>query len=113
MLILELRGPLDSATALNPLVEAALRTDARHVIVALGDVDYINSAGFGALAHMSELVTQSAKKIYVVGLRNKVHIVFDSLGAHHIFNILPNLDDALARVKAAETPVASSHHKST
>jgi len=104
VLILELRGPLDSALALDPVVEAALQASAQNVIVVLSDVDYINSAGFGALVRMSELVTQSAKAIYVVGLQAKVHVVFDSLGAHHLFNILPGLDEALARIKSASKP---------
>jgi len=70
-------------------------------VLVLAGVDYINSAGFSALIRFSEAVTLGAKSLYIVGLESNVHVVFHSLGAHGIFNILPTLDDAMARIKAA------------
>ena len=100
VLIVDLRGAIDSALSLDGLADTAIRNPAANVVLVLAGVDYINSAGFSALIRFSDAVTFGAKSLYIVGLESKVHVVFQSLGAHSIFNILPTLDDALARISA-------------
>ena len=97
-LIMELKGAMDSALCLDGALEAAEQSPARHVIVVITGVDYINSAGFSALIRFSDVVTEGEKTLYVVGLEEKVHVVFHSLGAHNVLNILPTLTDAMARI---------------
>jgi len=97
-LIVELKGAMDSALCLDAALDAADESPAKHVIVVLTGVDYINSAGFSALIRFSDVVTEGKKTLYVVGLEEKVHVVFHSLGAHSVLNILPTLNDALARI---------------
>ena len=103
VLILELRGPIDSALALEALIEIAMQSSAHHVVVVISEVDYINSAGFSALIRLSEAITQKNKGVFIVGLQSKVHVVFNSLGAHAVLNILPSLKDALERIQASTT----------
>jgi anti-anti-sigma factor len=107
VLILEVRGPIDSALALDPMIDVATQTTAHHVVVVISDVDYINSAGFSALIRLSEAVTQLNKGIYIVGLQSKVHLVFTSLGAHAVLNILPSLKDALERIGTSPARTSS------
>jgi anti-anti-sigma factor len=101
VLILELRGAVDSALVLEPVIELASHASAKAVIVVISDVDYINSAGFSALIRLSDAVTNQEKAIYFVGLQEKVHVVFNSIGAHSVLNIVPSLSDALARIQTS------------
>ena len=76
MLIVELKGAMDSALCLDAALDAADESPAKHVIVVLTCVDYINSAGFSALIRFSDVVTEGEKTLYVVGLEGstlKVH----------------------------------------
>ena len=102
VLIIELKGAVDSALSLEPVIENALASHARNVVVIINDIDYINSAGFSALIRLSDALDQEQKEVYFVGLQSKVHLVFNSIGAHSVLNILPSLDDALARIKSAK-----------
>ncbi len=99
-LILELSGAIDGPFALEPATEVAISSQAAHVIVVISGVDYINSAGFGALIRLSDAVTEKKKGLFIVGLQSKVHVVFQILGASSVLNVLPTLNDALARIQA-------------
>jgi len=100
VMVLELKGAVDSALALEPVIELSCKSIAKDVVVVIGDVEYINSAGFSALIRMAEALDQQNKNIYLVGLQSKVHVVFESIGAHSMFNVLPTLDAAFAAIKA-------------
>lgn len=99
VLVLELKGAVDSAFALEPVIELSLKSVATDVIVVISEVEYINSAGFSALIRMADSLDELNKHIYLVGLQTKVHLVFESIGAHSIFNVLPTLEDAFKRIK--------------
>jgi anti-anti-sigma factor len=97
-LIVELKGAIDSALSLDAAMESAVVSAAKSVVIVLTGIEYINSAGFSAVIRFSDAVTEAGQTLYVVGLESKVHIVFQSLGAHSVLNILPNLNDAMARI---------------
>jgi len=97
--IFDLTGAVDSPTALEPVLEAALQCKPNCVILVLNGVDYINSVGFGSLIHFSDSIIAKEKTLYVVGLQAKVHVVFTCLGAHKVLNVLATLDEALARLE--------------
>ena len=99
VLVLELKGDMDSAVVLEPLIELSVKSAATDVVVVISDVEYINSAGFSALIRMAEALDEKNKHIYLVGLQTKVHVVFESIGAHSLFNVLPTLEDAFKRIK--------------
>lgn len=101
VLIVELRGAIDTVSVLDAVMAQSVQTVAGDVIVVISDVDYINSAGFSALINLAEAITEKEKGVYLVGLQSKVHVVFNSIGAHSVFNILPGLDEALDRIRSA------------
>ena len=100
-LIVELHGAIDSALALDPVLEASLKNEARNIVLVLTQIEYINSSGFSALIRFSDALSAGQKSLYIVDLQSKVHIVFHSLGAHSVLNVLPKLDDALAQIAKA------------
>jgi anti-anti-sigma factor len=102
-LILELGGAIDSAASLDTLVEVVRKAGSRNVVLVLSGVDYINSAGFGALVNFSSEMSRLGLANYIVGLQDKIHVVFNSLGARNTFNILPTLNDALAMIRSSHS----------
>jgi anti-anti-sigma factor len=98
VLIIELRGAIDSALSLDPALESSLRSEAHNIVLVLTHIEYINSSGFSALIRFSDALGKSSKALYIVDLQSKVHIVFHSLGAHSVLNVLPKLDDALEQI---------------
>lgn len=100
VLVIGLRGALDSPLSLEPVAEAALASDAVNVILDLNELEYINSGGFGAVIRLSDAVVHASKTLYIVGLQDRVHLVFSLIGAHSLLNVLPTLDDAIAKIKS-------------
>src|SRR6185436_7636864 len=99
VLVIELRGALDSLIGLEPVGETALGSEAKNVVLVLNDLEYINSGGFGAVIRLSDALTHAKKTLYIVGLQDRVHLVFSLIGAHSLLNVLPTLDDAMAKIK--------------
>jgi anti-anti-sigma factor len=106
VLVLELRGAVDSAHSLEPVAERASQSMASDVVVVFSDVDYINSAGFGGLVRASDSIAQNKKRLFIVGLQEKVHLVFHTVGAYNILNILPTVREALLQIKLDAQPKA-------
>lgn len=102
VLVIGLRGALDSPLSLEPVAEAALASGAANVILVLDELEYINSGGFGSVIRLSDAVVHAKKALYIVGLQDRVHLVFSLIGAHSLLNVLPTLDDALAMIKTAK-----------
>jgi anti-anti-sigma factor len=101
VLVIELRGALDSPLSLEPVSELAVANAAKNVVLVLDEIEYINSGGFGAVIRLSDAVTHAGKTLYIVGLQDRVHLVFSLIGAHSLLNVLPTLNDALAKIKTA------------
>ena len=99
ILVLEIKGAVDSAFSLEPVIDLSVKSPAQDIVVVISEVEYINSAGLSALIRMAEALDQQGKHIYMVGIQSKVHLVFQSIGAHSLFNVLPTLDAAIAAIK--------------
>src|SRR5579862_7999083 len=97
-LVVELHGAIDSALSLDPVLASSNSAEARNIVLVLTHIEYINSSGFSALIRFSDAVAETSKSLYIVDLQSKVHIVFHSLGAHSVLNVLPKLEDALAQI---------------
>ena len=97
--IFSLSGAIESFGCLDAVAGMAMASDKNNIIIVLGNVDYINSVGFGSLIQFSDRITESNKQLFIVGLQSKVHLVFTALGAHSVLNVLPKLEDALARIR--------------
>ena len=99
VLVIELHGALDSPISLEPVSEVAVASAANNVVLVLDELEYINSGGFGSVIRLSDAVTHANKTLYIVGLQDRVHLVFSLIGAHSLLNVLPTLNDALTKIK--------------
>lgn len=103
--VLALDGFLDAHTA--PEFEKAIQAeiDGGHLqlIVDCGKLTYISSAGLGVFMGFIEELRESEGDIKICSLTPKVEQVFEILGFHALYDIVP--DTAAAVQRFADTPV--------
>jgi anti-anti-sigma factor len=99
-LIFELRGYIDAHTVLE--FERAIQTfidnGTRKIVLDIGGLSYISSAGIGAMMGMARKLTQTKGDMVLLNPTHKVFAILDGLGFTRIFKISDNLPDALEKV---------------
>ncbi len=105
LIVLALDGFLDAHTA--PEFEKAIQSeiDGGHLqlIVDCSGLTYISSAGLGVFMGFIEELREKGGDIKICGLTPKVDQVFEILGFHALYDIVPDVPAAVQRF--AETPV--------
>jgi anti-sigma B factor antagonist len=105
LVVLALEGFLDAHTA--PEFEKAVQSEIdgghRQLIVDCGKLTYISSAGLGVFMGFIEELREEGGDIKICGLTPKVEQVFDILGFHALYDIVPDVPAAVERF--AESPV--------
>ena len=95
--VLELSGFLDAHTA--PEFEKAIQdeVDAGHLqlIVDCAGLTYISSAGLGVFMGFIEELRERGGDIKICGLTPKVEQVFEILGFHSLYDIVPDVPAAV------------------
>ena len=103
--VLALDGFLDAHTA--PEFESAIQSDidAGHLqfVVDCAKLTYISSAGLGVFMGFIEELRERGGDIKICGLTPKVEQVFEILGFHALYDIVPDVPAAVQRF--AEVPV--------
>jgi len=93
-----LEGRVDSegAQTLDATLQNATADGKHKMVLEMGEVRYINSAGLRTLA---DILTQNQKAggdLKLVNLHPKVRRVFQIIGFERFFNIYATVDEALA-----------------
>lgn len=92
-----LQGAIDPKNALA-LETALSRTPYRTLVLDLGGIRYINSAGLGCLVNLSDELALRGGRLCMANLQPKVKIVFDLMGVAQFFRLFKSVDTALAAV---------------
>src|SRR3970040_911961 len=106
-LVLALAGRLGAASAVHPpavpldaaVTEAVGRGDVC-LVIDLGGVDYISSAGLKALAAAASLCAHAQGGLALCGLGEPVRLALDLGGMFADFPVDPSRDRAVARIAA-------------
>lgn len=97
--VLALDGFLDAHTA--PEFEQAIQSeiDGGHLqlVVDCGKLTYISSAGLGVFMGFIEELRERGGDIKICGLTPKVEQVFEILGFHSLYDIVPDVPAAVQR----------------
>jgi anti-anti-sigma factor len=96
VMVLKLKGRLNSATATNlkDKVKSCVRDGHIFLVVDMGDVDFVDSSGLGSLVASLRSVNKLGGNIRIAVLQPRVRAVFELIRLHHIFEIFDSVDTA-------------------
>ena len=99
-MILALDGRLDSTTSpeFEKKIVGAIRDNQKHIVIDMGGVEYISSAGLRAVLIGAKQMSADFGKLALCGLNEKIAEVFHMSGFDKILTILPSRDEAVAAV---------------
>lgn len=103
--VVRVAGELDALTApmLTDSVRAQVADGATNVVIDLEGVEFLGSAGLGALLDSSELVSSAApgSKLYLAGTSERaVRKPLEMVGLLPLFTVFDTVDGALRKIQA-------------
>jgi anti-sigma B factor antagonist len=96
--LIELSGQLDAHTApdFERFLEDRVTTEGKSkLILDFSNLEYISSAGLGVLMGLISEVREKSGDMKLIRVPEKIYHVLDLLGFPIVFQILPNLKEAL------------------
>ena len=98
------KGRVDSATAdsLTTRLSELVRSGAARLVIDLKEVSYISSAGFRTLLITERAVEGASGGMVLCGITGEMLRLFEVSGFSELFTILPNRDDAVAKLRTAD-----------
>lgn len=99
--VLEVKGRIDSTTAskFGTQIEAALTAPQSRLLLDLGQLEYISSAGFRVLYLAAKRTGETGSKFAICGLSDRVCELFDIAGFVKHFTILPSREEGIAALQ--------------
>lgn len=99
--IVRFQGDLDSmgTRMIEDAFATALGDRSRQVIVELGGVSFISSAGLAMLLVRGKMLREGGGKLIISSASKRVHEVLTLAGFQDLFSIYSTLDEALQAVK--------------
>jgi anti-sigma B factor antagonist len=95
--VLTLRGEIDVYTAprLRQAIIDLVEGGARHIVVDMGAVDFLDSTGLGVLVGGLKRVKIQDGELSIVTSQDKILKIFDITGLNKVFSIHDSLDSAV------------------
>ncbi len=95
--VVKVTGRVDSLTApdLDKTLENLLAMDRSQIVVDLQEVEYMSSAGLRALVAANKAAHKSGGEVRLAQLSPRVHEVIDLAGLMPVFNIHPDVVEAV------------------
>jgi anti-sigma B factor antagonist len=95
--VLTLRGEIDVYTAprLRQAIIDLVEGGARHIVVDMGAVDFLDSTGLGVLVGGLKRVKVRDGELSIVTSQDKILKIFDITGLNKVFSIHDSLDAAV------------------
>ena len=109
--VVVLRGAIDPKnveTLQNALMVASGR-GFQTLVLDLGEIRYINSAGLAYLVNLSDFLEQRGGSLHMANAQPKVKLIFELMGLTELFTLYKTVDAALAAAgKNRRAPAISS-----
>lgn len=96
--IIKVGGYIDTTTSaeLEHSLETLLKADNHNIIIDLGNVDYISSAGWGIFISELKGIRDKGGDLKLVNMMPDVYEVFELLEFHYILKAFDSIEDAIA-----------------
>ena len=109
--IIKVGGYIDTTTSseLERSLDSLLKQGRFFIIVDLGNVDYISSAGWGIFISEIKSIRENGGDLKLVRMVPDVYEIFELLEFHHILDVYDTVDEAVNKfemLQAAGQPVA-------
>jgi anti-sigma B factor antagonist len=89
-----------TARAFESEIRSALRQERFKLVVNAVGLQYIASAGLGAMMGAIEEIREHGGDLRLCGLSESVLHIFEILGFHHLYRIFPSEAEAVASFRA-------------
>lgn len=102
LFLVKVGGYVDTTTSieLEDAIEKLVRNDVKKIIVDLGSVDYISSAGWGIFISEIKSIREKGGDLKLVRMVPDVYEVFELLEFHNILEAYDSLEDAVTTFSA-------------
>jgi anti-sigma B factor antagonist len=106
--VIKVGGYIDTTTSaeLEHSLAAVLKSNCYNIIIDLGNVDYISSAGWGIFISEIKGIRESRGDLKLVRMIPDVYEVFELLEFHYILKAFDTLEDAIKDFEKSGVPVA-------
>lgn len=109
--IIKVGGYIDTTTSseLERALDSLLKQGRFFIIVDLGNVDYISSAGWGIFISEIKSIRENGGDLKLVRMVPDVYEIFELLEFHHILDVYDSVDEAVTKfemLEASGQPVA-------
>lgn len=102
--IIKVGGYIDTTTSseLERALDALLKQGRFFIVVDLGNVDYISSAGWGIFISEIKSIRENGGDLKLVRMVPDVYEIFELLEFHHILDVYDNVDEAINKFEVLE-----------
>ncbi|RMG27092.1 MAG: STAS domain-containing protein, partial [Methanobacteriota archaeon] len=102
--IIKVGGYIDTTTAseLERALDSLLKQGRFNIIVDLGNVDYISSAGWGIFISEIKSIRENGGDLKLVRMVPDVYEIFELLEFHHILDVYDSIDEAINKFEMVE-----------
>lgn len=103
--IIKVGGYIDTTTSseLERALDSLLKQGRFFLIVDLGNVDYISSAGWGIFISEIKSIRENGGDLKLVRMVPDVYEIFELLEFHHILDVYDSVDEAINKFEMLET----------
>jgi anti-sigma B factor antagonist len=105
LFLVRVGGYVDTTTSieLEDAIERLVRNNVRKIIIDLGSVDYISSAGWGIFISEIKSIREKGGDLKLVRMLPDVYEVFELLEFHNILEAYDNLEEAVTTFNRNDT----------
>lgn len=102
--IIKVGGYIDTTTSseVERALNALLKQGRYKIIVDLGNVDYISSAGWGIFISEIKSIRENFGDLKLVRMIPDVYEIFELLEFHHILDVYDSIEEAIEKFEEAE-----------
>ena len=99
--LLEIDGEVDAehAPQLKRAIAKAREDFARHFILDMSGVTFIDSTGLGVLISLMRHLNENSGKLKLAGLQDEVRSIFEITRLYKVFELCPNAEEALRDIQ--------------
>lgn len=95
--VLQLHDRIDAASSkeLKELVQSKIGENKKQLLLDMGDVSFIDSAGLGMLITCLKTINKAGGQLKIAKICNSVKTIFDTTRMDRVFEIFETTDEAV------------------